>query len=52
MNKVTKFKLAIDAIPSTNPRVWTEMEGQIIKELKEVKQYDSERKNKPIQSMM
>ncbi|UAC47061.1 sporulation protein YpjB [Bacillus aquiflavi] len=38
VNKVTKFRLAIDAITSTHQPLWTEMEGQIMTAFNDVKE--------------
>ncbi|MGA9225336.1 MAG: sporulation protein YpjB, partial [Mesobacillus sp.] len=45
MNKVTKFRLAIDAIASTHQPLWTEMEGPIMTVFNEVKTAASEGDN-------
>jgi sporulation protein YpjB len=45
MNKVTKFRLAIDAIASTHQPLWTEMEGPIMTVFNDVKTAASEGNN-------
>ncbi|MEH7884689.1 sporulation protein YpjB [Bacillus sp. JJ1609] len=45
MNKVTKFRLAIDAIASTHQPLWTEMEGPIMTVFNNVKTAANEGNN-------
>jgi len=45
MNKVTKFRLVIDAIASTHQPLWTEMEGPIMTVFKDVKTAANEGNN-------